>query len=432
MVEGKTSWTMPPDVLEQVNVTRLSKYPRCLPDHGLWASLRIWCFFFSHHARPSRTAAGGEFLPHLKNSKSTITATPQPYWCEPGATKAHNGRTSSIIDLNILASNILPQVTDNQDLNRVFLPALKLALSNNKFFTGIKMSTPTRRAESSTPVDNKDIGVRLAHPMVALLKLIQSAAPTMVELNLPSVPPNPTVGVLPSLPMATSRELGVEIWSGQSMPKKDFLGKIDTFVEVSLVAGATSGLTVQKGTGVAKSDVIKSNYHPDYHDPEHLGRVDTIKIPLVPDGKTCVVCNAGLVAAGAGAHMVGEHVCPELRLVGVVQDWNTVKSSDLVGNIEVPAPPPGAETEGWVTVKDAKGAVIKGHDKNESKVYVRQSWMDTASASLGVKVPDVPAGKLVSIDLSWRDNLAPNVVKYVMHHAGVVDILTSELHRDFT
>ena len=199
------------------------------------------------------------------------------------------------------------------------------------------------------------------------------------------------------------------------MPKKDLLGKIDTFVEVSLVAGATSGLTVQKGTGTT-TDIVKSNYHPDYHSPEHLGRVDTMILPLVPDGKTCAVCKANCRPSAvlndtvATAAAAADHVCPQLRLVGVVQDWNTCKTSDLVGNIEVSVPPPGAETEGWVPVKDAKGAMIKGHDKNESKVYVRQRWMDTASASLGIKVPDVPAGKLVSIDLSWRDNLAPNLV----------------------
>ena len=68
-----------------------------------------------------------------------------------------------------------------------------------------------------------------------------------------------------------------------------------------------------KGNGVAKTDVIKCNYHPDYHSAQDLGCVKTMMMPLVPDGKCCLVCSQTLVSA------VGEHMCPDLRLVGVVQ-----------------------------------------------------------------------------------------------------------------
>jgi hypothetical protein len=41
----------------------------------------------------------------------------------------------------------------------------------------------------------------------------------------------------------------------------------------------------------------------------------------------------------------------------------------------------------------------------------------------GMQVPGTPAGKLTCIDLSWRDDLAPNIAKYCLHHAGTLKTL---------
>ena len=43
------------------------------------------------------------------------------------------------------------------------------------------------------------------------------------------------------------------------------MGKIDTFVELSLITTG-SALSVQKDTSNIKTEVVKSNYHPDWHD----------------------------------------------------------------------------------------------------------------------------------------------------------------------
>ena len=58
-----------------------------------------------------------------------------------------------------------------------------------------------------------------------------------------------------------------------------------------------------------------------------------------------------------------------------------------------------------------------------AKMYLRQAWLDPGSIQQGIKVPVRPAGKLMSIDLSWRDDLDPNMLQYVLHHAGVLKTL---------
>ena len=109
------------------------------------------------------------------------------------------------------------------------------------------------------------------------------------------------------------------------------------------------------------------------------------------------------------------------RVVGVVQDWNTVKSSDLVGNMEAKVPAGGSlETEGWYDVLDAAGKKIQGYDKGDAKVYAKVAWLDDTSAFASVITPEVPAGKLTVIDVSWRDSLTPNIIKFALHHAGVL------------
>jgi len=388
LCHGTTTWEMPPDVLEQCNVTRLSQYPRCLPDHGLWASLKLWSIYYSYHSTDDKA----ELYVHAPPLEPGFLASP-PYWCAVGACNAHNGRTSSVLDLTILASKLIPSTVDSSLLNTVFLPAMKAALSRNAFFNGIIMSTPTReqlpRKQFAALMSN-------AQTSTGILKLLKTVVPRMVELNL-GVPSPQAVGSASSADV--SRVLAVRVWSGQSMPKKDLMGKIDTFVEMSLVSGSTDALAVKKGTSQVKTQVIKSNYHPDYHHVQHLGSVPIMMMPLA------------------------QHDAASTRLVGVVQDWNTVTASDLVGNIEAPVPAAGAETETWYQVKDAKGTVIKGRDKNESVVYVKQAWFDAASHMMGFTVPDAPAGKLVSVDISWRDDLTPNVLQYILHHAGMLKIL---------
>lgn len=47
------------------------------------------------------------------------------------------------------------------------------------------------------------------------------------------------------------------------------MGKIDSFVELSLITTGST-LSVKKGTSNIKTEVIKSNYHPDWHDQVHV------------------------------------------------------------------------------------------------------------------------------------------------------------------
>jgi hypothetical protein len=128
------------------------KFHGSLPDHGMWTTLRLWCFYFTHHGffgDPRTPCPAGPFILAPPPPTSPKSA---PYWCAEGATNGYNGRTSTIIDLTILAS----MVVTNTDLgagwvNEAFLPALKQALSANKLFTGITLSTPDRGKPQSTP-----------------------------------------------------------------------------------------------------------------------------------------------------------------------------------------------------------------------------------------------------------------------------------------
>jgi hypothetical protein len=267
-----------------------------------------------------------------------------------------------------------------------FFPALQIALGNNKFFTGITLSGGA--------------GDTLLQPLVSrsgLLHMLRAAAPSLVELHMPLIPKLSMGGGMPLIP-PPQPTLGVQVWSGQHMPKKDFFGKIDTFAEVYLVDQAAGAASVKKGKAEHKTKPVMSNYHPDWHDPQLLGSVEwfTMRVP------------------GPSSNS---------KLLGLVEDYNTVKSSDLVGHFEAPLPPTGGMKEGWYAVKDEKERDVKGHDKHFAQMYVKAKWMDEQSIQQGIRVPQMPDGKLTSIDLSWRTDLAPNVLQYVLHHAGVLKTL---------
>ena len=176
-------------------------------------------------------------------------------------------------------------------------------------------------------------------------------------------------------------------------------------MKLYLVSGNTPDLLknyrkyVKKEDGV-KTPYINSNYHPSWHNQTDIGTVPWTRFEI----------KEGMELS-------------TLRLLGIVKDHNTVKTGDTVGNIEIPVPPLGGETEGWHKIMDAKQKVIKGNDSGESEMYVRLRWLDANSSMEGMQVPGTPAGKLTCIDLSWRDDLAPNIAKYCLHHAGTLKTL---------
>ena len=145
-VDNTSCWRMPPDVLEQCNLTKLSKYPRCLPDHGFWAALKLWTFYLGSHAPISD-------MPWAAETKHLAGPPPAaPYWCALGAVTEHNGRTSTVLDLCILSWNLLQGACWDSPrlgewLSAVLLPAVKQALARNSFFTGVAIAA----AEGNTP-----------------------------------------------------------------------------------------------------------------------------------------------------------------------------------------------------------------------------------------------------------------------------------------
>jgi hypothetical protein len=128
------------------------KFHGSLPDHGMWTTLRLWCFYFTHHGffgDPRTPCPAGPFILAPPPPTSPKSA---PYWCAEGATNGYNGRTSTIIDLTVLASKIVTNIDLGAGwVNEAFLPALKQALSASKLFTGITLSTPDRGKPQSTP-----------------------------------------------------------------------------------------------------------------------------------------------------------------------------------------------------------------------------------------------------------------------------------------
>jgi len=315
-VDGSTCWTMPPDVSEQCNLAKLSKFPRCMPDGGFWAALKLWSFYFDMHNNRDQAR------------RLALTAPPgeAPYWCALGATNRHNGRPSTVLDLCLLSWNVGPPglhtlIDTLQDvwvgwwLNAVFVPSVMQALSRNYLFTGIATVTavgnkPVRTAQEAwctrvaklSKMWSTEGGQGEGDKQAGIINLVKAAAPTMIELNLGKPAPSPSMAPAG----VQSKLLGVQVWSGQHMPKKDVFGKIDTFVELSLISGDASGLAVKKGTSAVKTEVVKSNYHPDFHSPTDLGAVPWhyFRVPIGSEATT--------------------------RVVGIVQDWNTIKSSGEV------------------------------------------------------------------------------------------------------
>ena len=422
ILEQTTTWTTPA-MLESCNVSRLSKYPRCLPDNGLWASLRLWCFYFSHHGIQVKHAGGtprqvqhGFGISHPTVQILIKAPPPQsgPYWCADGATNGFNGRPSTIIDLTILAAKVLPQpdlFLENVGsvsgaflegwVSTSFLPALKQALSANKFFTGITLSTPDRASSSNAWFCR---GIAADAAAAGVIQLVQVSAGMHSELGFPLPCPQPP-SVAARTQAFTRRALGVQVWSGRHLPRKDWLGKIDAYVKLYLISGPTPDLCVHYRKYVEKEDGVKtacinSNYNPDWHHKADIGAVPWTRFE---------------VKRGRELNT--------LRLLGIVKDHDTIKTDDIVGIVEIHAPPMGGEAEGFYAVKDAQGRTVEGHDGREAHMYLRLRWLDADSAMQGIEVPGTPAGKLTSIDLSWRDDLAPNVVKYCLHHAGTLKTL---------
>ena len=99
-------------------------------------------------------------------------------------------------------------------------------------------------------------------------------------------------------------------------------------MKLYLVSGNTPDLLknyrnyVKKADGV-KTPYINSNYHPSWHNQTDIGTVPWTRFEI----------KEGMQLS-------------TLRLLGIVKDHNTVKTGDVVGNIEIPVPPLGGETEG--------------------------------------------------------------------------------------
>ena len=161
-----------------------------------------------------------------------------------------------------------------------------------------------------------------------LIHMLQATVPTLVEINMPAIFP-----LLPGSEDAKdairkiSPLLGVQVWSGQHMPKKDLFGRIDTYAEVFVVD--------DKGKRGAKftTKVIKSNYHPDWHEPERLGSVPWHEIPNVPANS---------------------------KLYGVVKDHDMIKLDDTVGHFEAQLPSHGETSAAWCPVRDDKEKDVVG------------------------------------------------------------------------
>ena len=127
------------------------------------------------------------------------------------------------------------------------------------------------------------------------------------------------------------------------MPKKDMFGKIDTFVDLVVVGGDDSTWAVKPAASsqlesgsAARTSVIKSHYHPDWHHPSDLGNVEWHCLAVAsPFPENC-------------------------RVVGVVQDYDTASCNDVVGTVEVPVPGPGYESEGWFPVMESAGKQVQG------------------------------------------------------------------------
>jgi len=154
VIEGTTCWQLPPDVLERIRVTKLSKYPRCLPDQGFYGSLRLWCHFYMYHNCASGSGGCHFFVKENQNLMNRLKTFqdvvfphfPKPYWCAVGATNPHNGRASSVLDLSLLAFNLFGETAQYPEwLSLVFLKAVKQALARNAFFTGITTVISARK-----------------------------------------------------------------------------------------------------------------------------------------------------------------------------------------------------------------------------------------------------------------------------------------------
>jgi hypothetical protein len=54
---------------------------------------------------------------------------------------------------------------------------------------------------------------------------------------------------------------------------------------------------------------------------------------------------------------------------------------------------------------------------------MKLAWLDDLSAMQSIPLPQTPVGRLTVIDISWRDSLMEHVVKFVLHHAGLLKSL---------
>ena len=238
----QTTWQLPADVVEMVSLSTKKRYPRFLADRGFFVSFALWSIYYEVQ---SSLDLDPEFIYRgciPVNDVFSSSSGMEPYWCRPGAVNAHDGQTSTVLNLTYFTSKACNLINDGtiseSFLDRVWLPAMLNALRPNKFFTGVIMDD----GKADPKAEPMQWPWRIEHTFIPnsfgkFLQMLKMSTKKFAELRLSR---GSLKCVFPEQRNPFTHRLEMKIVSGRHMPKKDLFGKIDTFVDCSLSGVQTS------------------------------------------------------------------------------------------------------------------------------------------------------------------------------------------------